>query len=327
MVPSTTREGLTTHGDGAILVWNVAERKRVANFNEHSGPVRAVAFSPDGEHIASASEDHSIIIWDAEWGTKEDILAAHTVRLTGVSFSPDGKRLASCDQGGTGILWDLEQRPPQEIVRFKDEAASNCVAISPDHRWVAMTSYVFESSDGHPVVSFRNDMPSGSDMYGVAFSPDGRLLVCVTSPSHIVSLWDTDTWQVLDRVQDSTMSMDCVSFSPDGKRLVTGDVDGTVRLWNTSPLEEVALLGRHSSRVKSVAFSPDGSEVASSGDDKAIRLWDVTQRRLLRTIGTHTAPVLSVAFSPDGKRLVSGEHDKSVRIHTRRRTLWGYRWD
>jgi WD40 repeat protein len=56
-------------------------------------------------------------------------------------------------------------------------------------------------------------------------------------------------------------------------------------------------------------------------------LWDVASRRLVTRVGLHTAPMLAVAFSPDGKQLLSGGQDRSVRLYTRRRSLWGWRWD
>ncbi len=309
---------VSTHGDGAILIWNVAERKRVANFNGHSDPVRGVAFSPDGKLIASAGEDRSVILWNAATGRKEAVLLGHSSRLTGVDFSRDGQWIVSSEFGHIVILWDLAQR--QSRLKFDTETGTYCVAISTDDRWVATTQGVYDGIDSHRVVEFDRQM------YGVAFSHDGRWLACATPDQSHPSLYllDTETWQLRENVEVSDAHFISVSFSPDNKHLVTGDDEGTVRLWEIEPLHQVALLGRHTSRIKSVAFSPDGKEVASAGDDRTIKLWDVNGH-LVREIGTHTAPVLSVAFSPDGKRLVSGEHDHSVRVYTRHRTLWGYR--
>jgi eukaryotic-like serine/threonine-protein kinase len=310
---------VSSHGDGAILLWDINERRRVANFNGHSGSVRAVTFSPDGKRIASASEDRSVIIWNTESGQKERVLIKHDTRVTGVSFSPDGKWVASCDHEGMGIIiWDIEKRQPRLTIERKI-GASHCVAISPDSRWVVATHGVYDSNSGSRV----RDLTFG---YGMSFSADGNLMACATDYGE-VSLWDVKTWQKIDSLRFNNRSFITVNFSPDGKWLVTGEDEGAVRLWTVNPLREMAVIGRHSARVKSVAFSPDGKRVASAGDDKTIAMWDVERRKPITKVGSHESPVLSVAFSPDGRRLVSGEHDKSVRIYTLHHTLWGYSLD
>jgi WD40 repeat protein len=86
---------VSTHGDGAILVWDVARRERVANLREHSGGVRAAAFSPDGRRLATASEDRSVIVWDTERGRKEAVLAGHRTRVTAVAVNENVKVIHS----------------------------------------------------------------------------------------------------------------------------------------------------------------------------------------------------------------------------------------
>lgn len=310
---------VSTHGDGAVLLWDVADRRMAANLNEHSKAVREVVFSPNGSEIASAGEDGSIIIWNAASGKKNAVLLGNNRRVDAVAFAKDSSWLASCGQSHAISVWDLERRELRaEIATMK--GYNYCLAISPDDRWLVGTRGVYDSADGHSVVEFERQT------YGVTFSHDGRWLACA-SPQRYLCLFDTSTWKERDQFEAPQSTFVSISISSDDKYLVTGEDEGSVRLWDVAPLRQVAVLGKHTSRVKSVAFSPDGREVASAGDDESIRLWDVRRRRLITTIGTHTSPVLSVAFSPDGKRLVSGEHDNSVRLYTRHRTLWGHRFN
>ncbi|HEX8090367.1 MAG TPA: hypothetical protein VF762_16020, partial [Blastocatellia bacterium] len=325
---------ISTHGDGAVLLWDVAERQRVANFNEHSAPVRAVAFSSDGKHAASASEDRTAIIWDVERGRKEATLIGHETRVVGVAFSPDGSRVASTDQEGTVKMWDVSSG--QTIWSLEKgtngHSVAYCLVFSPDGGWVATSRGVFESDGGRPAFEFEFDGRfkdlgvSYHTIYDMAFSPDGRRLAFATIFGLVVVV-ETDTWDVIEHANRGGATFISIDFSPDGGRLVTGEDEGKVRLWRAAPLGEEAVLGQHTARVKSVAFSPDGQQVASAGDDQAINLWDVSQRQLVTRVGTHAAPVLSVIFSPDGRELLAGGHDKSVRLYTRHRTLWGHRLD
>ena len=315
---------VSTHGDGALILWDVNDRRRVADFNEHGEAVRAVSYSGDGRRLASASEDRSVIVWDAARGRKEAVLLGHDTRATAVALAPDGTWLASCGFDGFAEVWDVARQQPR--LTFKSFSTCYTVAISPDGRWLATSGGVYGSADGHAAFDFVKATEGCSMTYGQAFSADGRRLASVSDGGY-VSLWETGSWRLLDRVRLPKVSLISVDFSKDGKWLVTGEDQGAVRLWTVSPLREVAVIGRHSARIKSVAFSPDGRTVASAGDDKIIALWDVERGSLITHIGTHAAPVLSIAFSPDGRRLVAGAQDRSVHVYTRHTFLWGHRLD
>ena len=109
--------------------------------------------------------------------------------------------------------------------------------------------------------------------------------------------------------------VESVAFSPDGKRIVSGGDDKTVRLWDATTGQPVGQpMTGHTGRVNSVAFSPDGKRILS-GDDKTVRLWDATTGQPVgQPMTGHKYGVTSVAFSPDGKRIVSGSDDGTVRL-------------
>lgn len=324
---------VSTHDDGSILVWDVAEREQAASLNGHTASVHAVAISPDGKRVASVSEDRSIILWNSERREKEMVLMGHATRVTSVAFSPDGKRLASSDMSHNTIVWELENRKQLKAERAfgfnGSKGAAYCVAFSPDGRFLATTLAVYDGVDLRVILHMDKAKAEFSGMgapYGAAFSPDSRLLAMATDSGALI-VFDTQTWRAHGLVKLSSTPLISVSFRPDGKTLVTGDDDGFVRLWEINPLRQIATLGRHAARIKSVTFSPDGSEVISAGDDQMVYLWDVEGQKLITRIGTHTSPVLAVAFSPDGRRIVSGEHNNTVLMFTRHRMLWGRRLD
>jgi WD40 repeat protein len=107
-----------------------------------------------------------------------------------------------------------------------------------------------------------------------------------------------------------------VAYSPDGKHIVSGSNDKTVRIWDAETGAAVCdpLLG-HSGRVDSVAYSPDGKHIVSGSGDKTVRIWNAeTGAAVCDPPPGHSGWVVSVAYSPDGKHIVSGSNDKTVRI-------------
>jgi WD40 repeat protein len=96
-----------------------------------------------------------------------------------------------------------------------------------------------------------------------------------------------------------------VAFSPDGKTIVSGGADGTIRLWDTRGNPIGQPFTGHENRVSSVAFSPDGKTIVSGDDEGMIRLWDTRGNPIAQPIKGHKSRVNSVAFSPDGKTIVS----------------------
>jgi WD40 repeat protein len=319
---------VTTHGDGAIRVWDVVERQRAVGFNEHEGAVRAVAWAPDGKRFASAGEDRVVMVWNAETGGREMLLAGHTTRVSGLAFAPDDKTLASVDLDGTVIIWDLDRQGERRRFGHPNGASvAYCLALSPDGRLVATSHGVYEMATGRQVLNFPLASAfNPSSIYGVAFSADGTRLA-VAHAHGLQSVLDTTTWQIVEQTNLGPRQFISVSFAPSGKQMVTGEDGGSVQLWAAAPLRLINVIGQHAARIKAVAFSPDGRQVVSAGDDKLIALWDAGSGKLVTRIGLHTAPVYAVAFSPDGRRLISGGHDRSVRLYTRHRTLWGFRLD
>ncbi|KFY30946.1 hypothetical protein V493_01528 [Pseudogymnoascus sp. VKM F-4281 (FW-2241)] len=105
-----------------------------------------------------------------------------------------------------------------------------------------------------------------------------------------------------------------VAFSPDGRQVVSGSDDNTVRLWDATIGTALKTLEGHSGSVYSVAFSPDGRQVVSGSSDKTVRLWGATTGTALQTLKGHLGYVNSVAFSPNGKQVVSGSDDKTVQL-------------
>jgi WD40 repeat protein len=134
---------------------------------------------------------------------------------------------------------------------------------------------VVDAADGTERATLR---PRGRTAYRVACTPDGRYLALADWDSDRkpgeVAVWDLTTGRPVSTLRDYHRFLGALTFSPDGRRLVTGGDDGTVRLWDPFTGEEVLTLRGHLGKVVRLAFTRDGQRLVSLGEDGTARVWD-----------------------------------------------------
>ena len=273
----------------------------------HTGGVRSVVFSPDGQTLASVSRG-TVRLWDVNTGRTRQTLGEHTDWdwVDSVVFSPDGQTLAG---GSSDIrLWDVNTGRTLQTLRGHTGGVRS-VVFSPGGQTLASgssdnTVRLWDVNTGRTLQTLRGHTHW---VYSVVFSPDGQTLASGSRDS-TVRLWDVNTGRTRQTLRGHTDEVFGVVFSPDGQTLASGS-RGTVRLWDVNTGRTLQTLRGHS-----VVFSPDGQTLASRGVDYTIRLWDVNTGRRLQVLRGHTDPVYSVVFSPDGQTLASGSADNTVRL-------------
>jgi WD40 repeat protein len=289
---------------------------------EHDRPVLGVAVSPDGERIASASQDGIITIWDAATGKKLlPPIHAHPSHARCVAFHPDGQRLASASWDGTVKVWDV-QTGELLLILPGHQGEVSCVAFSRDGRYLASGGgkygelgevKIWQATTGQLVHTLRGHR---SSVYSVAFRPDGQQLAS-GSTDKTVKLWDVQTGQELSPLPDHKQQVMGVAFSPDGRLLASCGSErsgvGEVKVWDAATGQVIHNL-HHTRGVCCVAFSPDGRRLASGSQDQTMKIWDVASGQETLTLRGHRDSVRSLVYSPDGNRLFSCGHDESVRV-------------
>jgi WD40 repeat protein/tRNA A-37 threonylcarbamoyl transferase component Bud32 len=286
----------------------------VPTLRGHITTVNSVAFSPDGQCLASASSDRTVKLWETATGKELRTLKGNTGPVYGVAFSPDGQRLASASADQTVKLW--ETATGKVLLTLKGHTSTvYSVAFSPDGQRLASAGFdrtvkLWETATGKELRTF--DGHNGV-VNSVAFSPDGQRLASA-SADQTVKLWETATGKVLLTLKGHTSTVYSVAFSPDGQRLTSAGYDRTVELWETATGKELRTFKGHTGMVGSVAFSPDGQCLASASSDRTVKLWETATGKELRTFKGHTGMLWSVAFSPDGQRLASGSEDRTVKL-------------
>ena len=284
----------------------------------HGVSVYTVAFSPDGQLLASGGNNNKAILWNVASRIEQTTFRGHKKSVMSVVFSPDGKYLASASHDGFVRLWNVDSRRRHAVFTHTRTGWVRGVAFSPDGKLLASGggdqsgSVMLWNIDGNqridPMIGHAAIVES------VAFSPDGRLLAS-TSRDKTVKLWDVNTQQIRKNLTKHKSVVYAVAFSPDGKTLATSSRDYTIKLWSVSSGENFETFeigrGRHV-YAEALAFSPDGKHLAAACMDHNVILYDVDKRRAVNTLRGHNGAVTSVAFSPNGKQLASGSRDRTV---------------
>ncbi|KAH8813418.1 WD40-repeat-containing domain protein [Flagelloscypha sp. PMI_526] len=233
--------------------------------------------------------------------------------VTSVVFSSNNQIICGTSDSVVQI-WETESG--QQLDRLYQYGDSiNCVASSPDGKWIASGSdncgiKIWVANTGKELHHFH---PSANSVWCVAFSPDNKRVVSGASDKKI-RIWDIRSGVELAKLKGHVNWVLSVAYSPNCKYIVSGAADKTIRIWDSKSYIQLHQLNGHDDYVCSVVFSPDGNRIASGSQDKSVRIWDVKTGKQIRQLGGHGSAVGSVAFSPDSKRVVSGSHDKTVRI-------------
>jgi hypothetical protein len=193
----------------------------------HDRSVNAVAFSPNGRLVATASDDWSARVWEVASG-QERLRVRHNDAVSGVAFSPGGRLLATASYDHTARVWEVASG--QERLRVRHRRWVRGVAFSPDGRLLATTGYdytarVWKVPSGQERLRVNHD----DAMWGVAFSPDGRLLATASS-DRTARVWEVAGGQERLRVNHNDQVLE-VAFSPDGRLLVTASEDDAAHVW------------------------------------------------------------------------------------------------
>jgi WD40 repeat protein len=241
-----------------VHIWETQTGDLLAQLDGHTDTVTRVAFSPNGEQVITSSMDGTTRLWEIGRIQNASDLQGHFATITSVAFSPDGRLAITGSNDCTARLWEVASGQSVRMFgNWLDQTGEghtdsvSSVAFSPDGNFVLTGSWdgmarLWDTESGKPLRPFRGRFGA---VRGVAFSPDG-FLVAISSDDGIVRIcWTRDNvwWPIA--LEGHTGWVECIAFSPDASRVLTGSLDKTARLWTVhsgqklgTPSEKVSLL-------------------------------------------------------------------------------------
>jgi WD40 repeat protein len=231
---------------GDIRIQAAAGGQEAGVLRGHTGQVRAVAWRPDGQVLASCARDSTVKTWDVvgrrvlrEWTVPGDA-------VNDLAWSPDGRRLAGALDNTRLVVWDAASGRELTGTGREQDHDFKVVAWSPDGKYLAGGSWsAFRELNG------------------------------------MVKVYDAATCRLVARMPGHYRLVLALAWAPDSRRLVSAGADNTIKVWDALTGEEVLTLRGHSApggSVCALAFSPSGERLASAGSDGTVKVWDAPRR-------------------------------------------------
>jgi len=334
--------------DGTVRVWDVGNGRELLIYRGHEGdkpkdekvkvvvfsPV-AVAYSPDGEWLASAGL-HQIHVWDAKTGKRLHTLKGHDGPLRAIAFGKDKNTLASGGDDRKVCVWDVAK---EKILHTADEQAGvvNAVAFSADGGLLAAvngggTATVYATGDGLKL-KYGGAVSGSGACNAVVFARDGSAILTGSNDKMLTLTGGIDgkgNGTTLRKYEGHDGAVNAVAASKDGKLFVSGSSDKSVVVWEADTGKLLRAFLGHPKDVTAVAVRPDGKQIASASEDGSIKLWPLTTSDEHRAMTDATDRVWAVGYSPDGKSFAVAGADRIVRLYDTesgklRKTLVGHK--
>ena len=262
--------------DHIIRLWNVQERKFVAQLREHNESVLGLAFSPDAARLVTVAQDGQIHIWNVKDGRLIHTLKEPVRGTRQICFLPDGSQFAVCGFDQNVRVYDSTTY--KLVVTLPAHGTNNeAIAYSADGSLLAAGGRtgivrIWRTSDHKHLTDIEGD---NRRVRALAFNLDGSLLA-TGGEGPFIMLWNPLNGQLVRTFTERPGKTFVLAFCSNDV-LASGESDNMVRLWNPATGEQTALLSGHTGTISTMIFEPKTQNLVTGSFDASIRFWELLQ--------------------------------------------------
>ena len=299
--------------DQTVRLWDLHSRQCLHILQDHANLVWNLAFSGDGQTLATSSMDGTIGLWEVATGRLQRVLKGHTHMVSAATFIPGTDWLVSSSFDQTLKYWDIHQ--------------GTCLHTTVAHRGEVWG--VSSTADGRQIASGGNDKlvkrwdaqtkqclsavgGASSQIYGVAAVGPG--LVASGGDEEVIRLWDVATGTCVSTLVGHSSWVWAIAPHPTQAHLATAGGDGTIKIWDRQTGQLRRTLAGHTAAIYGLAYRADGQLLASCGADAGAKLWDPQSGECLRTFAGHRSWVWDCALANHQPWLVTASNDETLKI-------------
>lgn len=335
-IDATGQRFATGGWNGTAQVWDLSTGQVLATLPHGGEYVNAVAFSPNGQYLATGGNDPAgfIQIWEIASSKQVRVISGHDDEVLSLAYSQDGSQLLSSSYDKTARLWDVATG--KEVRKFAGHTWWVWSAMfSPDESQIVTaghdgTAIVWDVASDKRTPAFTGHK---GPVFSAVFSPDGKQVASAGFDRRVLT-WSPESLKPIEfkKLVEGTAppalqfrefvghadAIQSVGFSSDGQLLVSAGQDNSIRVWDVDSGKMVKTFRGHGGRIQTATFLGDGKRILSASHDRSIREWSLDGNQEIRTIqgqvlSGHSDAVLAAAYSKDQSQIVTASRDRSAR--------------
>lgn len=314
-------------GGNSLQIWDTTNGKLKREIKSDVEVGRASAeFSPDGRFVVVRGGKH-IVLFDLDAGTQRTLLSIKGNGMGCYAISHDGKRLAFAEFYA-GVTTVVELATGKTLFSLPEDKFTRTVAFAADGRIAhggEQGKMHIWSADGKQKL---REITIKDNVFAIDFSPDGKLIAVISAlfRQNQTRLFEVATGRELHVTPRHEQRIDTLAYSSDGKRIVSGAVDKTIRIWDATTGKQLGVVGTNTpsderGQARASAISPDGKTLIVAGGkelprgrrvDDEILFCDATTGEVMRRTPGPEGHIFALAYTPDGRSIISLSVDREI---------------